>query len=228
MTSSTSVRSYQSSSVAIVAYCAMSLPVRAHRLRHHLVGRPPGAKPCSRATRCRLAVSRLTSHSQGAGQRLVEVVDREGEVAFGRREVAEVADVGVAARLDAQPGRRCRREVERHHRGRAAQEPERRLGHPSVANRHEVGQATRRLVLEHVDRIASVTRARSSRRAKISGRSCAARDRRRVAPPKNLPSAISSKRRVARAQQHDVVIGDPGNPRQRDPHSRARRRGRRA
>ena len=131
------------------------LPIRAHRLRHHLA--------THRRRKAVLVGDEVQARGQALdvplprrGQRLVEVVDGEGEVAFGRREVAEVADVGVAARLDVQSGRRCRREVECHHRRRAAQEAERRLGHARVANGHEVGQATRRLVFEHIDRIASV------------------------------------------------------------------------
>ena len=57
-----------------------------------------------------LAASRLTSHSQGAGQRLVEVVDVEDDVALRRGEAAEVQQMRVAARLHAQPGCRGGRE----------------------------------------------------------------------------------------------------------------------
>ena len=49
----------------------------------------------------------------GAGQRLVEVVDIEHEVTFGGGEDAEVEQVRVAARLDAEPGRRRGGEVVR-------------------------------------------------------------------------------------------------------------------
>jgi hypothetical protein len=70
-----------------------------------------------------LAASRFTSHPW-AGQGLVEVVDIEHEVTFGGGEDAEVEQVRVAARLDAEPGRRRGGEVIRHHFRRTAQEGE--------------------------------------------------------------------------------------------------------
>ena len=102
-----------------------------------------------------LAASRLTSHSQGAGQRLVEVVGVEHERPLGRREEPEVGQVGVTAGLhdDVGPGRG--REVEGHHRGRAAVVGEGRLGHARVAQRDEVGQAVRLLLLEDGDGVAA-------------------------------------------------------------------------
>ena len=61
------------------------------------------AKPRSRPAISKLAASRLTSHSHGPGQGLVEVVDVEHQLALGRGEDAEVRQVRVAADL----GRRC-------------------------------------------------------------------------------------------------------------------------
>ena len=51
-----------------------------------------------------LAVSRLTSHSHGRRQGLVEIVDVEEDVALRRGEAAEVHQVSVAAGLHAKSG----------------------------------------------------------------------------------------------------------------------------
>ena len=77
----------------------------------------------------------------GAGQRLVEIVDREHEVAFGRCEHAEIGEMRIAARLHGQSGDRRIREVGRHHGRRAAQEGERAREHPRVANGDQERQA---------------------------------------------------------------------------------------
>ena len=53
-----------------------------------------------RAAISRLAPKRLRSHSKGPGDGLVEVVDVEEQVPFGRGKAPEVAQVGVAAELD--------------------------------------------------------------------------------------------------------------------------------
>ena len=58
-------------------------------------------KPRSRPATTRLAARRLTSHSHGPGQRLVEVVDVEHRCfRSGVPKIAEVQEVGVAAELD--------------------------------------------------------------------------------------------------------------------------------
>ena len=62
-----------------------------------------------------LAASRLTSHSHGPGQRLVEVVDVEHQPPLGRREHPEVRQVRVAAALHLEARARRRREVGGHH-----------------------------------------------------------------------------------------------------------------
>ena len=60
-----------------------------------------------------------------AGQRLVEVVDVEHQVAFGRGEQPEVEHVRVPAQLRPDPGLRGRGQVAGHDGRRAAVEPER-------------------------------------------------------------------------------------------------------
>jgi hypothetical protein len=89
----------------------------------------------------------------GARQRLVEVVDREHEVAFGRAEPAEVGQVGVAARLHPHPRDRGGGQVGSHDRRRAAEERERRRRHPPVPDRHQLGDPAAGLVFEDRDRV---------------------------------------------------------------------------
>ena len=96
-------------------------------------------KELSRPATAKLAASRFTSHSNGAGQRLVEVVDVEDERALRGGEGAEVGQVGVAAELDAQPGGRCGRQVRGHRQRGTAIEGERRDQHPAVTHRDELG-----------------------------------------------------------------------------------------
>ena len=66
-------------------------------------------------------------------QGFVEIVDVEEDVALRRGETAEIHEMGVAAGLHAKTGRRCRGQIRRHDRGRAAVEGERRLRHPPEA-----------------------------------------------------------------------------------------------
>ena len=73
-------------------------------------------------------------------QRLVEVVDVKHQPPFRRGEAAEIEQVRVAAGLDAHAAGRRRREVRRHHRGRASVESEWRGQHPAVSDRHELRQ----------------------------------------------------------------------------------------
>ena len=84
-------------------------------------------------------------------QRLVEVVEVEDEAAVGRREDAEVGEVGVAAGLDPQAGGGRCREIGRHHGGGAAEEGERRGRHPAVADRDQLRDPGDRLSLEDRD-----------------------------------------------------------------------------
>jgi hypothetical protein len=88
-----------------------------------------------------------------AGQRLVEVVQIEHDVALRCGEEAEVGQMGIAARLDVQAAPRNRGEVLGHHRRRTAQKREWRARHPAVSNRHEVRQPILGLLLQDGDRI---------------------------------------------------------------------------
>ena len=155
------------------------LVVRARGRRHDSVAVCCGRTRAGGTTTWRLAHSRLTSHSHGAGHGLVEVVDVEDEIALGAGELPEVADVRVAARLHADAGRRRGREVHRHDRRATAEERERRLRHPAVPHRDELGNPRLRLLLEHRDRIAtggppsqsaSDDRGTSARRARPASR----------------------------------------------------------
>ena len=64
--------------------------------------------------------------------RLVEVVQVERQPALGCGDDAEVHEVGVAARLSEDPGRRHRCEIRRHDRGAPSKEGERRGDHPAA------------------------------------------------------------------------------------------------
>ena len=110
-------------------------------------------KPLARPAMTMLAASRLTSHSQGPGSVSSKSLASKTRRPLGRREEAEVREVGVAARLhdDVGPGRR--REVGCHHRRRAAVVGEGRLGHARVPQRDQVGQPIRLLSRQDGDRV---------------------------------------------------------------------------
>ncbi|HEY1539894.1 MAG TPA: hypothetical protein VGF63_10890 [Solirubrobacteraceae bacterium] len=91
-------------------------------------------------------------------ERLVEVVDVEEELAFGRGERAEVRQVRVSAQLHAQARGRRRGEVGGHDRCRPPVEGERRDEHAPIAQREELGDRALRLLDEHPDRIRTVRR----------------------------------------------------------------------
>ena len=74
-----------------------------------------------------------------AGQRLIEIIDVEEDVVFGRIERAEVHQMTVAAGLHRRPGHRLMREIGRHHRRRAAKKPERVRHHSLVTLRQKLG-----------------------------------------------------------------------------------------
>ena len=114
------------------------------------------SKPRSRPATAKLATSRLTSHSNGPGKRLVEVVEAEDELAVGRGEAAEVRQVGVAAELRVEPGPRARREIRGHQVRGAAVERERRDEHAAVADRNELRHAGLRLLLEQLDGVGAM------------------------------------------------------------------------
>ena len=77
----------------------------------------------------------------GAGQRLVKVRQIEDKVALGCAEAAEVHEVAVAAKLDADAGRRRRGQVESHCPSRPTQKRERRWEHAAIAYRDQFGEA---------------------------------------------------------------------------------------
>ena len=120
-------------------------------------------EPLSRPAISRLAASRLTSHSHGPGQRLVEVVDVEDHATLRRSEHAEVREMGVAAELDSKPGVRGGRQVACHDERRAAEVGERRHQHAAVADRHELGNPRRGLALEQSDRVRPLKRRAKAR-----------------------------------------------------------------
>ena len=105
-TSAASIRAYQTSSTLCSAYSAIARQyARSGAAGGPLGGGGIGTEPAGgdgdaggEAGDVPLERSR---------DRLVEVVDVEHEVAFGRREAAEVEQVGVAAQLHAQPGDRA-------------------------------------------------------------------------------------------------------------------------
>ena len=70
---------------ASVGEVAHRLAVRADGAPHDRGGARASRTRCSRPATSRLAARRLTSHSHGPGQGLVEVVDVEDQVALGRR-----------------------------------------------------------------------------------------------------------------------------------------------
>jgi hypothetical protein len=88
-------------------------------------------------------------------KRLVEVIDAEHEPPVRRREHTEVRQVRVAAQLHLQIGSRHVLEIGRHQLRGAPEERERRHEHAPVADRHELGDARQRLLLELLDRIAA-------------------------------------------------------------------------
>ena len=84
----------------------------------------------------------------GTGERLVEIVAVEDELALGRAEDAEVGEVGVAADLGVQARARGAREVGGHDQGGAPEEGEGRDHHAPVADGHQLGHPGRGLLLE--------------------------------------------------------------------------------
>ena len=92
----------------------------------------------------------------GSRQGFVEIVDVEENVALRRGETAEIHQVSVAAGLHAKSGRRGRRQIGRHDRGRAAIEGERRLGHAGEADRDQFRDAAFVGLAQKLDRIAPI------------------------------------------------------------------------
>ena len=78
------------------------------------------------------------------GKRLVEVVDVEDQLPLGRREDAEVRQMGVPAELHGDARSRRRVQIGRHDQRRAAKEREWRDEHPAVPHRDEIAPHGRR------------------------------------------------------------------------------------
>ena len=89
----------------------------------------------------------------GRRERLVEVVDGEDDPPLRGGEAAEVAQVGVAAALDADPGGGRRGQVGRHGERRPPVERERRADHAPVAEREQLGHASLLRRQDHLDRV---------------------------------------------------------------------------
>jgi len=104
-----------------------------------------------RAAMRMLAASRFTSHSRGARQRLVEVVDVEHEAPLRLGAQPEVREVRVPAALHPEAGLRRVGEVCGHDQRCAPEEGERGGQHAAVADRHELGNLRLRLALEEID-----------------------------------------------------------------------------
>jgi hypothetical protein len=176
------------------------LPVAAHGLPR-------------RQTRVRAAESaRSSSHGRARGQslhvpfpgtpdRFVEVVQIEHERPLGRRVQAEVQEVGIAAGLHVDPGRRRPGQIGGHDGRRAAEVCERRVGHAGPAQRHEPGDAAPALLFEDPERVPALVRrplgvrvaGRSGADRAAQGSSFRPRDRRR------LPGGLRGRGRHARA-----------------------------
>ena len=93
-----------------------------------------------------------------AGKRLVEIVDVEQDLALGGTEEAEVRQMRVAAELNVDAGARGGSQIRGHDQCCTTVERERRVEHPSVPDRHELGHPALGLLLEQRDRIGPVGR----------------------------------------------------------------------
>ena len=110
-------------------------------------------KPLLRAAIVKLAAMRLTSYSNGPGQRLVEVVQIEHQRALRRRVHTEVRQVRITTELHVEPRGRRVLQIDRHDLRRATIERERRNHHPPVPHRHQIGLPRRVLRFEQPNRI---------------------------------------------------------------------------
>ena len=108
---------------------------------------PTPVRPQSLRTRLRTVVpggdGEAGRHSldvvlEGAGEGLVEVVQVEQQHPFGRREPAEVREVGIPAQLGLQPRRRRVLQIGGHDLGGTPVEGERRHHHPTVTHGDQV------------------------------------------------------------------------------------------
>ncbi len=86
-------------------------------------------------------------------ERLVEIVDVEHHAPLGGAEHSEVREVRVAAELSPEPRARGGGQIGGHHARGAPVERERGDQHPTVADRHQLGRAGLRLLLQQRDRI---------------------------------------------------------------------------
>jgi hypothetical protein len=100
------------------------------------------------------------------GQRLVEIVDVEDEVALRRGEQPEVGEVGIPAGLHHQTGSGCSSQIAGHRQRRAPEERERRGGHPAVVDGQQLGNPGQPLTFQQRHRIGSVGARRELRMAR--------------------------------------------------------------
>ena len=149
--------SYQASSVPMLAARRIALAVLADA-RHD--DRPPvgGGEPAVAPRTSKLAASRFTSHSQGPGSvssksLMSNIICRSGEPNTPKFERCASPQSCTLT-----PDRRRRREVGRHDQRRATEERERRGQHPPVADRDELGDPARALLLEQRDGIEPIGR----------------------------------------------------------------------
>ena len=154
--------SYQTSSVPAAAASRMRSTVRVHARDDHCAA--IGAGKAAGATH------HLEAGGQAfdvplprSGEGLVEVVDVEQQLPFGRAEEPEIREVRVAAELHGDAGSRSAAEVEGHDRRRPSIERERRHQHAPVADREQLGHPARALRLQHRDRVGAIRRGRESR-----------------------------------------------------------------
>ena len=118
----------------------------------------------------------------GCRQGLVEVVDVEDHPALRSRKDAEIHQVGVAADLDMEAGRRRFRQIGRHDAGRPAVKREWRLQHAAITQRHQLLLPGRIGSAQDADRGPPDPHARASRHAHRAARGRVAACRRPFGP----------------------------------------------
>ena len=111
------------------------------------------AKPRWRATTCRLAHNRLTSHSHGPGTVSSKSLMSKTRLRSGLANFPKLVTCASPHACTRMPVTAVRREVHRHDRRRAPEERERRLGHPSVPDGPQLREPASRPALEDGDGI---------------------------------------------------------------------------
>ena len=124
------------------------------------------SKPRSRPATAKLATSRFTSHSNGPGSVSSKSLMPNTSRRSGAAKPPKLDRCASPQSCTSSPVRGRAGQIGRHRVGRAAEERERRHQHPPVADRHQLGHARRRLLLEQLDRIAPIRRPAPTRRAR--------------------------------------------------------------